>query len=115
MYKSVFEIFPKYLTAMYNGCLSRGFFPKRRKTAKMIAIVKPGKEKQGGGGKVDSSVIVDLEVEPKNWTHRADTAALSKLRIMNTKQCRSSQMGANQNKESGQGWPFLWELNYSHN
>jgi hypothetical protein len=44
VYKSVFEILPKYLTAMYNGCLSRGIFPNRWKTAKMIPIVKPGKE-----------------------------------------------------------------------
>jgi hypothetical protein len=29
---------------MYNGCLRRGFFPKRWKTAKLIPIVKPGKE-----------------------------------------------------------------------
>ena len=44
VYKSVFEIFPEYLTAMYNSCLDRGIFPKRWKTAKMIPIVKPGKE-----------------------------------------------------------------------
>jgi len=44
VYKSVFEIFPEYLTAMYNSCLNRGIFPKRWKTAKMIPIVKPGKE-----------------------------------------------------------------------
>jgi hypothetical protein len=43
-YKSVFEIFPEYVTAMYNSCLNRGIFPKRWKTAKMIPIVKPGKE-----------------------------------------------------------------------
>jgi len=29
---------------MYNGCLRRGVFPKRWKTAKLIPIVKPGKE-----------------------------------------------------------------------
>jgi hypothetical protein len=44
VYKSVFEIFPKYLTAMYNSCLNRGIFPRRWKAAKMIPIVKPGKE-----------------------------------------------------------------------
>ena len=44
VYKSVFEILPEYLTAMYNSCLNRGIFPKRWKTAKMIPIVKPGKE-----------------------------------------------------------------------
>ena len=44
VYKSFFEIFAEYLTAMYNGCLNKGIFPKRWKTAKMIPIVKPGKE-----------------------------------------------------------------------
>jgi hypothetical protein len=44
MYKSAFEIFPRYITAMYNGCLRSGVFPKRWKTAKLIPIVKPGKE-----------------------------------------------------------------------
>jgi retron-type reverse transcriptase len=29
---------------MYNGCLRKGVFPKRWKRAKLIPIVKPGKE-----------------------------------------------------------------------
>jgi len=29
---------------MYNACLRKEVFPKRRKTAKLIPIVKPGKE-----------------------------------------------------------------------
>jgi hypothetical protein len=44
VYKSAFEVFPRYITAMYNGCLRRGVFPKRWKSAKLIPIVKPGKE-----------------------------------------------------------------------
>jgi len=28
VYKSAFEVFPRYITAMYNGCLRRGVFPK---------------------------------------------------------------------------------------
>jgi hypothetical protein len=28
VYKSVFEIFPEYLTAIYNNCLKRGIFPR---------------------------------------------------------------------------------------
>jgi len=44
VYKSAFEVFPRYITAMYNGCLRRGVFPKRWKTAKLIPTVKPGKE-----------------------------------------------------------------------
>ena len=34
----------RYITAIYNDCLRRGVFPKRWKTAKLIPIVKPGKE-----------------------------------------------------------------------
>jgi hypothetical protein len=44
VYKSAFEVFSRYITAMYNCCLRRGVFPKRWKTAKLIPIVKPGKE-----------------------------------------------------------------------
>ena len=44
VYKSAFEIFPKYLTAIYNCCLRIGEFPKRWKKAKLIPSVKPGKE-----------------------------------------------------------------------
>ena len=44
MYKGAFEVFPRYITAMYNGCLRRVIFPKRWKTAKLIPTVKPGKE-----------------------------------------------------------------------
>jgi len=44
VYKSAFEVFPRYITAMYNGFLQRGVFPKRWKTAKLIPIVKPGKK-----------------------------------------------------------------------
>ena len=44
VYKSAFQIFPRYITAIYNGCLRRGVFPKRWKTAKLIPIIKPGKE-----------------------------------------------------------------------
>jgi hypothetical protein len=43
VYKSAFEFFPRFITAMCNGCLRRGVFPKRWKTAKLMPIVKPGK------------------------------------------------------------------------
>ena len=43
VYKSAFEVFPRYINAMYNGYLRRGVFPKRWKTAKLIPFVKPGK------------------------------------------------------------------------
>jgi hypothetical protein len=44
IFKQAFETFPKYITAMYNGRLRKGVFPKRLKRAKLIPIVKPGKE-----------------------------------------------------------------------
>jgi len=44
VYKSAFEVLPRYITAMYNCCLRRGVFPKRWKIAKLIPIVKPRRE-----------------------------------------------------------------------
>ena len=39
-----FESFPKLVTSTYNGCLRKGCFPKRWKRARIIPILKPGKE-----------------------------------------------------------------------
>lgn len=44
IYKSTFEIFLIYITAMYNECLRRGVSPTRWKRAKLIPFTKPGKE-----------------------------------------------------------------------
>jgi len=44
IYKQTFNTFPKFITAMYNGCLRYGVFPKQWKRAKLIPIIKPGKE-----------------------------------------------------------------------
>jgi len=44
VFKNAFDIFPKYITALYNGRLRKGVFPKRWKVTKPIPIVKPGKE-----------------------------------------------------------------------
>jgi hypothetical protein len=43
VWKGVVAILPKYLTAIYNGCLKEGVFPKRWKKSKILPIVKPGK------------------------------------------------------------------------
>jgi len=43
-YVSAFDMLPNYITALYNGCLRRGVFPKRWKRTKLIPITKPGKE-----------------------------------------------------------------------
>ena len=44
IYKSTFEILPNYITALYNRCLRRGIFPTRWKRARVIPIIKPGKD-----------------------------------------------------------------------
>jgi hypothetical protein len=44
VFKIAFDILPKYITALCNGCLRKGVFPKRWKVAKLIPIVKPEKE-----------------------------------------------------------------------
>ena len=40
----VYDLLPKSTTAIYNGCLRTACFPKIWKRAKLIPIVKPGKE-----------------------------------------------------------------------
>ncbi|PSN51387.1 hypothetical protein C0J52_04451 [Blattella germanica] len=40
----IFTILPKFLVAIYNECLKRGFFPKLWKIAIIIPIIKIGKE-----------------------------------------------------------------------
>ena len=40
----VYKNYPKCVTAVYNTCLTRGYFPKQWKRSKVIPIIKPGKE-----------------------------------------------------------------------
>jgi len=44
-YKQAFKTVPKFITALYNGCLKQGIFPTKWKEAKIIPIIKPGREK----------------------------------------------------------------------
>jgi hypothetical protein len=44
VYKRLVEIVPRYITAIYNECLTKGTFPKRWKKAVIIPIKKPGQE-----------------------------------------------------------------------
>ena len=44
IFKEIFVTFPNYITTMYNESLRKGTFPKRWKRAKLVPIVKPGKE-----------------------------------------------------------------------
>ena len=39
-----FERFPLTVTSIFNGCLREGYFPKRWKRARIIPLIKPGKE-----------------------------------------------------------------------
>ena len=39
-----FNLLPKSITAMYNGCLRKACFLRKRKRTKIIPIIKPGKE-----------------------------------------------------------------------
>jgi hypothetical protein len=43
-FKSLVETLPRYITAIYSGCLRKGIFPKRWKKAMIIPVTKPGKE-----------------------------------------------------------------------
>lgn len=40
----VFQMYPLYVTTIYNECLNNGLFPKTWKRSLIIPIVKPGKE-----------------------------------------------------------------------
>ena len=45
IYKRVFKLLPRFTYTIYSIRLQAGYFPKRWKRAKIIPIVKPGKEK----------------------------------------------------------------------
>ena len=45
IYKRVYKLFPSFTYTIYSVCLLVGCFPKRWKKAKIIPVVKPGKEK----------------------------------------------------------------------
>ena len=40
----IFTLAPEFVTALYNKCLEKGIFPMQWKRAKIVPIVKPGKE-----------------------------------------------------------------------
>jgi hypothetical protein len=43
IFNLAFQTIPKFITALYNGCL-RGIFPTKWKRTILIPIIKPGKE-----------------------------------------------------------------------
>ena len=60
IYKHTFNIFPKSITALYNGCLRQGVFPKRWKNAKIIPISKPGKENSEEASKYRPISLINI-------------------------------------------------------
>jgi hypothetical protein len=59
VWKCVVAILPKYLTTIYNGCLKEGVFPNTWKKAKIIPIVKPGKEGSDEVNKFRPNSLID--------------------------------------------------------
>jgi len=45
IYNHAFKRVPTFITEIYNGCLKQGIFPTEWKKAKLIPIIKPGKER----------------------------------------------------------------------
>jgi hypothetical protein len=44
IYNHAFKMVPTFITAIYNGCLKQGIFPTEWKKARLIPIIKQGKE-----------------------------------------------------------------------
>jgi hypothetical protein len=49
--KLIFKVIPKTIPSIYNECLRKGNFPDNWKVAKLIPIIKPGKEGVGNPSK----------------------------------------------------------------
>ena len=60
IYIHTFETFPKYVTAMCNDCLRQGVFPKSWKRAKLIRIIKPGKENSDEASRYRSISLLNV-------------------------------------------------------
>jgi hypothetical protein len=54
------EILPRYITAIYNGCLKKGTFPKRWKNALILPIIKRGKEESSDVSKFCPICLLDI-------------------------------------------------------
>jgi hypothetical protein len=61
VFKSLVEIFPRYMTAIYNGCLSKGTFPQRWKKALVIPITKPGQAESEEASKFRPISLLNTE------------------------------------------------------
>jgi hypothetical protein len=54
------EILPRYITAIYNGCLRKGTFPKRWKKAFILPIIKRGQEESCDVSKFRPICLLDI-------------------------------------------------------
>jgi hypothetical protein len=59
VWKCIGAILPRYLTAIYNGCLREGVFPKRWKKTRLMPIVQPGKEESDEVSKYHPISLLD--------------------------------------------------------
>jgi len=61
IFKLVFKEIPRTITATYNACLRTGCFPEKWKTAKILPIVKPGREKSDDTSKYRPISLLNTE------------------------------------------------------
>src|SRR5215467_12179331 len=61
--EEIFERFPQLMTSLYNGCLSKGCFPKMWKRARIIPLIKPGKENSNDASKYRPISLLNVGVK----------------------------------------------------
>ena len=59
VFKSMVEILPRYMTAIYSGCLRRGTLPRGYKKEMVIPITKPGKAESEETSKFRTISLLD--------------------------------------------------------
>ena len=59
--KLVFKVIPITMTAIYNACLRRGCFPDNWKIAKILPIIKPGRENSADTSKYHPISVLNTE------------------------------------------------------
>jgi hypothetical protein len=59
VYKRLVEILFRYITEIYNECLTKGIFPKMWGKAVIIPIIKPGQEGREEGSKYRPISLLD--------------------------------------------------------
>ena len=72
IYNHVFKTATTFITAIYNSCLKQGIFPTKWKKAKLIPIIKPGKENRFEVSKYRPIILLNIggKVLEKLMTNR---------------------------------------------